>query len=104
MLLKMWLTKFHSKCLASDLAHIVIRFVKDWCRFEQILPGYVSGILSAAELACSRCCISHDKNGIYGEMFVAAMIASAFVLKDAKDIILAGLDRYQTVPIGRSGT
>ena len=55
--------------------------------------GYVSpgNPARAAELAYLDACISHDKNGIYGEMFVAAMIASAFVLDSTKDIILSGL-------------
>ena len=45
----------------------------------------------AAEAAFKDACISHVKNGIYGEMWAAATIAAAFGTNDPEEAILRGL-------------
>jgi len=45
----------------------------------------------AAALAFRDAMLSHVRNGIYGEMFVAAMIATAFVEPDPREVVRSGL-------------
>lgn len=56
--------------------------------FGYINPGYPE---RAGEFAYRDAVLSHTKNGIYGEMFISATIASAFVVDNVESAIEIGL-------------
>ncbi|MDE0054488.1 MAG: ADP-ribosylglycohydrolase family protein [Gammaproteobacteria bacterium] len=56
--------------------------------FGYVAPGWPE---KAAELAFRDASISHVKNGIYGEMLMAAMLAATFVTSDIEEIVKIGL-------------
>lgn len=47
----------------------------------------------AAEMAWRDASLSHIKNGIYGEMFAAAMLAGAAALNSTEEVLLCGLSQ-----------
>jgi len=53
-----------------------------------VAPGWPE---KAAEFAFRDAAVSSAKNGIYGEMFVAAMLAAAFVTSNVEEVIKVGL-------------
>ena len=57
--------------------------------------GYINpgDPVAAAEMAWRDACISHTKNGIYGALFVAAMLAAAAVTDNVETVLQAGLSQ-----------
>jgi len=56
--------------------------------FGWVTPGNTE---LAAELAFRDASISHIKNGIYGEMYIAAVLAASFHAADVREALTAGL-------------
>lgn len=68
---------------------------REWIGAQIRADGYAFGTagnpMLAAEFAWRDASFSHVKNGIYGEMYIAAIIAAAFIESDNQKLIEIGL-------------
>lgn len=110
--LDLWIDKlsYHAVCTAEHMAYRnrvmglgypeVATFMNPYCEWigAQIrtdLYGYVCPGRpgEAAGMAWADAACSHVRNGLYGAMWVSAAIAAAFVERDARSVILRGLEQ-----------
>lgn len=65
--------------------------IAGWTRADSygyVCPGWPE---RAAELAYRDCSVNHRRNGVYGAMFMAAAISTAFVVDDPVEAVRIGL-------------
>ncbi|NUP99929.1 MAG: ADP-ribosylglycohydrolase family protein [Armatimonadetes bacterium] len=81
--------------LAPPATALVYNPYREWIGAQIRADGWAYACAGnptlAAELAFRDAALSHTANGIYGEMFFAAMIAAAFCTTDLSEAIAAGL-------------
>ncbi|GCE15140.1 ADP-ribosylglycohydrolase family protein [Tengunoibacter tsumagoiensis] len=81
----------------QDWVRTYLNPYREWIGAQIRVDGWAYGAAGrpelAAELAWRDASFSHVKNGIYGAMFMAAMISAAFIEDDMERIIAIGLSK-----------